>query len=123
MGRTTMVFGQMKEPPGARFLVGLAALAVAEYFRDVERKAVLFLVDNVYRHVQAGMEVSGLLGRPPSPPWSGWMARRPQPRDGSPRCAAKLPPRSCWKSSPVDGNAGSPIEFPTCLANVSNQRV
>lgn len=66
MERTTMVFGQMKEPPGARFLVGLAALSVAEYFRDVEKKDVLFLVDNVYRHVQAGMEVSGLLGRLPS---------------------------------------------------------
>lgn len=66
MDRTTMVFGQMKEPPGARFLVGLAALSVAEYFRDVEKKDVLFLVDNVYRHVQAGMEVSGLLGRLPS---------------------------------------------------------
>ena len=61
-----MVFGQMNEPPGARFLVGLAALSVAEYFRDVEKKDVLFLVDNVYRHVQAGMEVSGLLGRLPS---------------------------------------------------------
>ena len=66
MDRTTMVFGQMKEPPGARFLVGLAALSVAEYFRDTECKDVLFLVDNVYRHVQAGMEVSGLLGRLPS---------------------------------------------------------
>jgi F-type H+/Na+-transporting ATPase subunit beta len=66
MDRTVMVFGQMKEPPGARFLVGLAALSVAEYFRDVEEKDVLFLVDNVYRHVQAGMEVSGLLGRLPS---------------------------------------------------------
>ncbi|MCA9266361.1 MAG: F0F1 ATP synthase subunit beta, partial [Planctomycetales bacterium] len=66
MDRTVMVFGQMKEPPGARFLVGLAALSIAEYFRDVEGKDVLFLVDNVYRHVQAGMEVSGLLGRLPS---------------------------------------------------------
>ncbi|MCA9152115.1 MAG: F0F1 ATP synthase subunit beta [Planctomycetales bacterium] len=66
MDRTTMVFGQMKDPPGARFLVGLAALSVAEYFRDVEKNNVLFLVDNVYRHVQAGMEVSGLLGRLPS---------------------------------------------------------
>lgn len=66
MDRTVMVFGQMKEPPGARFLVGLAALSIAEYFRDQEQKNVLFLVDNVYRHVQAGMEVSGLLGRLPS---------------------------------------------------------
>ncbi|MEZ6133364.1 MAG: F0F1 ATP synthase subunit beta [Pirellulaceae bacterium] len=66
MDRTAMVFGQMNEPPGARFLVGLAALSVAEHFRDIEQKDVLFLVDNVYRHVQAGMEVSGLLGRLPS---------------------------------------------------------
>jgi F-type H+-transporting ATPase subunit beta len=64
--RTVLVFGQMKEPPGARFLVGLAALTVAEYFRDTAGRAVLFVVDNVYRHVQAGMEVSGLLGRLPS---------------------------------------------------------
>ncbi len=66
MDRMVMVFGQMKEPPGARFLVGLSAVAVAEYFRDIKRKDVMFVVDNVYRHVQAGMEVSGLLGRMPS---------------------------------------------------------
>jgi F-type H+-transporting ATPase subunit beta len=66
MERTVLVFGQMKEPPGARFLVGLAALSVAEYFRDALGRDVLFVVDNVYRHVQAGMEVSGLLGRMPS---------------------------------------------------------
>ena len=64
--QTAMVFGQMKEPPGARFLVGLAAITIAEYFRDELRKNVLFVVDNLYRHVQAGMEVSGLLGRMPS---------------------------------------------------------
>ena len=66
MDRTVMIFGQMKEPPGARFLVGPAALSVAEYFRDELGHDVLFVVDNVYRHVQAGMEVSGLLGRLPS---------------------------------------------------------
>jgi F-type H+-transporting ATPase subunit beta len=66
MDRSVLVFGQMKEPPGARFLTGFSALAVAEYFRDVEGKDVLFMVDNIYRHVQAGMEVSGLLGRMPS---------------------------------------------------------
>ena len=66
MDRTVMVFAQMKEPPGARFLVGQAALSVAEYFRDRRKKDVMFVVDNVYRHVQAGMEVSGLLGRLPS---------------------------------------------------------
>jgi F-type H+-transporting ATPase subunit beta len=66
MDRAVMIFGQMKEPPGARFFVGTAALSIAEYFRDEQKKNVLFLVDNVYRHVQAGMEVSGLLGRLPS---------------------------------------------------------
>jgi len=66
MDRTAMVFGQMKEPPGARFMVGLAALSVAEHFRDAMGQDVLFVVDNLYRHVQAGMEVSGLLGRLPS---------------------------------------------------------
>jgi F-type H+/Na+-transporting ATPase subunit beta len=66
LDRTALVFGQMKEPPGARFFVGPAALTVAEYFRDDQRKDVLFVVDNLYRHVQAGMEVSGLLGRLPS---------------------------------------------------------
>jgi len=56
----------MKETPGARFMVGEAALSIAEYFRDDEGREVMFVVDNLYRHVQAGMEVSGLLGRLPS---------------------------------------------------------
>jgi F-type H+/Na+-transporting ATPase subunit beta len=66
MDHTVLVFGQMNEPPGARFLVGPAALGVAEYFRDEVGRDLLFVVDNLYRHVQAGMEVSGLLGRLPS---------------------------------------------------------
>ena len=61
-----MVFGQMNEPPGARFRVGHVALTMAEYFRDEERRDVLLLVDNVFRFIQAGMEVSGLLGQMPS---------------------------------------------------------
>ena len=64
--RTAMVFGQMNEPPGARWRAGFTALAIAEYFRDDEHKNVLLLIDNVYRFVQAGGEVSGLLGRLPS---------------------------------------------------------
>ena len=64
--RTAMVFGQMNEPPGARWRAGLTALAIAEYFRDALHKNVLLLIDNVYRYVQAGSEVSGLLGRLPS---------------------------------------------------------
>ena len=61
-----MIFGQMNEPPGARFRVGHAALTMAEYFRDDERRDVLLLVDNVFRFIQAGMEVSGLMGQMPS---------------------------------------------------------
>jgi len=64
--RTALVFGQMNEPPGARWRAGLTALAIAEYFRDTVHENVLLLVDNVYRLVQAGGEVSGLLGRLPS---------------------------------------------------------
>lgn len=64
--RTALVFGQMKETPGARFMVGEAALTIAEYFRDDRATNVMLVVDNLYRHVQAGMEVSGLLGRLPS---------------------------------------------------------
>jgi F-type H+-transporting ATPase subunit beta len=66
LDRTALVFGQMKETPGARFLVGSAALSIAEYFRDDLAEDVLVVIDNLYRHVQAGMEVSGLLGRLPS---------------------------------------------------------
>jgi F-type H+/Na+-transporting ATPase subunit beta len=61
-----MVFGQMNEPPGARFRVGHAALTMAEYFRDDERRDVLLLIDNIFRFIQAGMEVSGLMGQMPS---------------------------------------------------------
>jgi F-type H+-transporting ATPase subunit beta len=61
-----LVYGQMNEPPGARFRVGHAALTVAEYFRDIEKRDVLLLVDNVFRFVQSGTEVSGLMGRIPS---------------------------------------------------------
>jgi F-type H+-transporting ATPase subunit beta len=61
-----MMFGQMNEPPGARFRVGLAALTMAEYFRDDEHRDVLLLIDNIFRFIQAGMEVSGLMGQMPS---------------------------------------------------------
>ena len=64
--RTALVFGQMNEPPGTRWRVGLSALTIAEYFRDEMHKDVLFLIDNVFRFLQAGGEVSGLLGRLPS---------------------------------------------------------
>jgi F-type H+-transporting ATPase subunit beta len=61
-----MVFGQMNEPPGSRFRVGHVALTMAEYFRDDEHRDVLLLVDNIFRFLQAGMEVSGLMGQMPS---------------------------------------------------------
>ncbi len=64
--KTVMVFGQMNEAPGVRFLVGKTALTLAEYFRDEQQQDVLLLIDNVFRFVQAGSEVSGLLGRMPS---------------------------------------------------------
>ncbi|PKN61959.1 MAG: F0F1 ATP synthase subunit beta [Deltaproteobacteria bacterium HGW-Deltaproteobacteria-15] len=63
---TVMIFGQMNEPPGARFRVGHAALTMAEYFRDDKRQDVFLLIDNIFRFIQAGMEVSGLLGQIPS---------------------------------------------------------
>ena len=64
--KTALVFGQMNEPPGARQRVGLTALTIAEYFRDEEGKDVLLFIDNIFRFVQAGSEVSALLGRMPS---------------------------------------------------------
>ena len=66
INKTTMVFGQMNEPPGARMRVGLTGLTMAEYFRDVSHKDVLLFIDNIFRFRQAGSEVSALLGRVPS---------------------------------------------------------
>ena len=64
--KAVLVFGQMNEPPGVRLRVGLTGLTMAEYFRDVEGQDVLLFIDNIYRYVLAGMEVSALLGRMPS---------------------------------------------------------
>ena len=64
--KTTMVFGQMNEPPGARMRVAETGLTMAEYFRDVKKQDVLLFIDNIFRFVQAGSEVSALLGRMPS---------------------------------------------------------
>src|SRR5690554_2993482 len=64
--KTAMVFGQMNEPPGARFRVPLTGLTIAEYFRDQEKQDVLLFIDNIFRFTQAGSEVSALLGRMPS---------------------------------------------------------
>lgn len=66
INKTVLVFGQMNEPPGARLRVALTGLSMAEYFRDVEHQDVLLFIDNIFRFVQAGSEVSALLGRMPS---------------------------------------------------------
>ncbi|MFT3950453.1 MAG: F0F1 ATP synthase subunit beta [Oscillospiraceae bacterium] len=66
ISKTALVFGQMNEPPGARMRVAQSGLTMAEYFRDVEKKDVLLFIDNIFRYVQAGSEVSALLGRMPS---------------------------------------------------------
>src|SRR5699024_7248552 len=64
--KTALVFGQMNEPPGARMRVALTGLTMAEYFRDREKQNVLLFIDNIFRYVQAGSEVSALMGRMPS---------------------------------------------------------
>lgn len=64
--KTVLVYGQMNEPPGARLRVGLTGLTMAEYFRDQEGKDILLFIDNIFRYIQAGSEVSALLGRMPS---------------------------------------------------------
>lgn len=66
LANMVMIFGQMNEPPGARFRVAHAALTMAEYFRDDEKRDVLLLIDNIFRFIQAGSEISGLLGQMPS---------------------------------------------------------
>ena len=66
MDNTVMVFGQMNEPPGVRARIGLTGLTMAEFFRDEENRDVLLFIDNIYRYILAGMEVSALLGRMPS---------------------------------------------------------
>ncbi|MDD3243805.1 MAG: F0F1 ATP synthase subunit beta [Eubacteriales bacterium] len=66
LDKTALAFGQMNEPPGSRMRVAMSGLALAEYFRDVERQDVLLFIDNIFRYIQAGSEVSALLGRAPS---------------------------------------------------------
>ncbi|MEW6524596.1 MAG: F0F1 ATP synthase subunit beta [Bacillota bacterium] len=66
LDKTALVFGQMNEPPGARMRVALTSLTMAEYFRDVEGRDVLLFIDNIFRFIQAGLEVSALLGRMPA---------------------------------------------------------
>src|SRR3989441_12398309 len=66
LDKTMLVFGQMNEPPGARLRVGLSGLTMAEYFRESGGQDVLLFIDNIFRFVQAGSEVSALLGRMPS---------------------------------------------------------
>ena len=96
ISKTALVFGQMNEPPGARMRVALTGLTMAEYFRDHEHQNVLLFIDNIFRYVQAGSEVSALMGRLPSavgyqPTLANEMGalqeRIPPPKTGpSPRC-------------------------------------
>ena len=78
--KTTMVFGQMNEPPGARMRVAETGLTMAEYFRDEKHQNVLLFIDNIFRFTQAGSEVSALLGRMP---YSRWLPADTADRDGS----------------------------------------
>ncbi len=66
LDQTVLIYGQMNEPPGARMRVALSGLTMAEYFRDVQKRNVLLFIDNIFRYIQAGSEVSALLGRMPS---------------------------------------------------------
>ena len=103
---TVLVFGQMNEPPGARLRVTFTALTMAEYFRDTEQRQVLLFIDNVFRYIQAGSEVSALLGRLPSevgyqPTLQSEMGElqehQQRQRDLHPGClrAGRRPDRSC----------------------------
>ena len=96
LARTVLVYGQMNEPPGARWRAPLTALTIAEYFRDQKHQNVLLLMDNVFRFVQAGAEVSSLLGRLPSGSATSprWRARSPLCRSESPRSPAPRSRRS-----------------------------
>ena len=127
LDKTVLVFGQMNEPPGSRFRVGHAALTMAEYFRDDARQDVLLLIDNIFRFIQAGSEVSGLMGQLPSrlgyqptlaPNWRSWKSesaiRRPARSPRFRRCtcrrtisairrrctpSATFPPPLCFRAS------------------------
>ena len=85
--KTMMVFGQMNEPPGARLRVALTGLTMAEYFREAGGQDVLLFIDNIFRFVQAGSEVSALLGRMPSAVGyrRRWRREMGELTDGSPR--------------------------------------
>lgn len=80
LSKTTLVFGQMNEPPGARLRVALTGLTMAEEFRDEQGQDVLLFIDNIFRFTQAGSEVSALLGRVPS---QGWISTNSSNRNGS----------------------------------------
>ena len=94
--KTALVYGQMDEPPGVRLRVALSALTMAEYFRDVKSQDVLLFIDNIFRFVQAGSEVSTLLGRMPSAVGyqPNWPTRWASCRNASPRPGADPSPRS-----------------------------
>ena len=90
LSKTALVFGQMNEPPGARMRVALTGLTMAEYFRDVKKQNVLLFIDNIFRYVQAGSEISALMGRMPSA--VGYQPMR------SARCRSVSPPQRTARS-------------------------
>ena len=99
IGRTILVFGQMNEAPGCRYRVALSALTMAEYFRDAERRDVMFLVDNIFRYVQAGSEVSGCSAacrrRWATSPRSRTISRRSRSASRRPGARPSRPCRRC----------------------------
>ena len=99
--KTAMVFGQMNEPPGARMRVAMTGLTLAEYFRDQEKQDVLLFIDNIFRYIQAGSEVSALLGPHPVggrlPADAGHRDRRSWRSASPPR--AKAPSPRCRRST------------------------
>ena len=121
LDKTSLVFGQMNEPPGARLRVALSGLAMAENFRD-QGKDVLFFVDNIFRFTQAGAEVSALLGRRSCGRSGPGPARRPRRRRGPAGCRRRRPgrrgrfrPRRGRRWPPVPGSGGRWPGPPTAL--------
>ena len=95
INKTALVYGQMNEPPGARMRVALTGLTMAEYFRDVKKQNVLLFIDNIFRYVQAGSEISALMGRMPSASATSrrWLMR-------SVLCRSVSPPPRTARSRP-----------------------
>ena len=119
MEKAALVYGQMDEPPGVRLRVALAALTMAEYFRDVQNQDVLLFVDNIFRFVQAGSEVSTLLGRMPS---AVGLPAHPGRRDGRAAGADHLHPRTVDHLGAGGLRAGGRLHRPGALHHLHPPR-